>query len=80
MKELKIFPTGRPHTFYLRYGEGKYTFYDNDEDYKDMAESFVKEINDSGLKAKLKQRYILPMYYITFNSRYDAMAFKLKFL
>ncbi len=82
MKERSIIarPTKRPHTFYLRYGYDTFTCYDNENEYKDMATNFVKEVNDFGLKAKLKQKYIPPMYYITFNSRHDVMAFKLKFL
>lgn len=78
MENLKVKPTKKPHTFYLRYGDDVYTHYDDAEDYKSKVEIFVKEVNDFGLKANLKQKYVYTKYYITFRSRHDAMAFKLR--
>ncbi|KKK55388.1 hypothetical protein LCGC14_3075090, partial [marine sediment metagenome] len=38
----------------------------------------VREVNEMGIKANLKQRFrIYSYFYITFRSKYDAAAFKL---
>lgn len=81
MKKIKIRPTKKPHTFCLIYSYDIHVAHQiNEKNYKEAAENLVKEINDFGLAANLMQRYVYPQYYITFKSKHDAMAFKLKWL
>ena len=81
--KLTIFPTKRPHTFFLKYNlySPTETYAKEREKYKKEAQRFVREINEMGLKANLMIRYNLcSNYYITFRSKYDVVAFKLRWL
>lgn len=88
LKDLLIVePTDRKYTFLLDfdwsgYYYSKNTDFDYDEVqnlYGDTVENFVQEMRELGLTtAKLKKGYLYGIvYYITFRSVHDAMAFKL---
>ncbi len=81
--KLTICPTKRPHTFFLKYNLYSPTesYAKEREKYKKEAQRFVQEVNDMGLKANLLTRYKWNSnYYITFRSKYDVVAFKLKWV
>ena len=81
--KLTAYPTKRPHTFFLKYNcySSADSYAEGYEKYKKEAQRFVREINEMGLKANLMTRYKLcSNYYITFRSKYDVVAFKLKWL
>lgn len=77
---LIVYPTKKPHTFFLKYKivSPSKPFAQEHQNYKKLAQEFVNEVNEMGIKANLKQRYkYSPNFYITFRSKYDAAAFKL---
>jgi len=77
---LIICPTKKPHTFFLKYKlvSPSKPYFEERENYKLLALQLVREVNEMGIKANLKQRYKFYSYfYITFRSKYDAAAFKL---
>jgi len=81
--KLTICPTKRPHTFFLKYNLFSPTesYAKERKKYKKEAQRFVQEVNDMGLKANLMTRYKgYSNYYITFKSKYDVVAFKLKWV
>lgn len=81
--KLTIHPfTNKPHTFFLKYKYNSSESYSEVRmNYKKLAQQFVKEVNEMGLKANLKKRFKYdPNYYITFRSKYDVVAFKLKWV
>lgn len=80
--KLTIYPTKKPHTFFLKYNlySPSESYAKECEKYEKEARRFVQEVNDMGLKANLMTRYKWSNYYITFRSKYDVVAFKLKWL
>ncbi len=77
---LIICPTKKPHTFFLKYKivSPSKPYAQEQKNYKKLAQEFVNEVNEMGIKANLKHRYKFYQYfYITFRSKYDAAAFKL---
>lgn len=84
---LVIEPTDRKHTFLLDFDWSGYYYskntdfdYDETQDiYHGLVRDFVQEMRELGLTtAKLKKGYLYGIvYYITFRSVHDAMAFKL---
>ena len=85
---LKIFATDKPHTFLIDFDWSlhyrlltSHTYSTSLILYHQLAEEFVEGICKQGMKGKLKQRYTNnSIYYITFASKHDAMAFKLTWL
>ena len=80
---LIIYPTKRPHTFFLKYriGPPSKPYIEECENYKIQAQRLVNEVNLMGLRANLITRYKWnPNYYITFKRKYDVVAFKLKWV
>lgn len=80
---LIVCPTKKPHTFYLKYKlfSPSLPYYEERHEYKRVAQEFVNEVNEMGLKANLKKRYTFYSYfYITFRSKYDVVAFKLRWM
>lgn len=78
--KLTIHPTKKPHTFFLKYRiiHPSKSYFEERENYKQLALQLVREVNEMGIKANLKQRFrIYSYFYITFRSKYDAAAFKL---
>ncbi len=81
--KLTIHPTKKPHTFFLKYkiSPSSQPYYEKRHEYKRVAQEFVNEVNEMGLRANLKKRYTFYSYfYITFKSKYDVVAFKLKWV
>lgn len=83
-EKLTIYPlTNRPHTFFLKHNLYSPTesYAEGHEKYRKEAQRFVQEVNNMGLKANLRTRYTYcSNYYITFRSKYDVVAFKLRWL
>jgi len=83
-EKLTIYPlTNRPHTFFLSYkfNMSSESYSEAHITYGKLAQEFVDEVNETGLKANLKTRYKwYSNYYITFRSKYDVVAFKLRWL
>lgn len=80
---LIILPTKRSHTFFLKYkiSPPSRPYYEERHEYKRVAQEFVNEVNEMGLRANLKKRYTFHSYfYITFRSKYDVVAFKLRWM
>lgn len=77
---LIICPTKKPHTFFLKYKiiSPSKPYLEECENYKKLALQLIREVNEMGMQANLKQRYKFNSYfYITFKSKYNAAAFKL---
>ena len=85
---LEIVETTKPHTFLIDFdwtlhyrSSTGYIYTTSLLLYGQLAEEFVEGVCKQGIKGRIKKRYtICPIYYITFSSSHDAMAFKLTWL
>ena len=78
---LEIIQTG-PRTFYLKF-DSEFLRYDSIEQYEQEYSKLVTELYSKAqsmdLEAKIKSQYkVLTQYYLTFKSKHDAVAFKLR--
>ena len=87
---LEIHSTNKPHTFLINFDWSlhyksttghTYTYSTSLILYRELVGKFVEGICKQGMQGRIKQRYKThPIYYITFASKHDAMAFKLTWL
>lgn len=85
---LKIFTTDKPHTFLIDFDWSMHFKLKTDHTYStslilyhQLVKEFVKGICKQGMKGRIKQRYKNnTVCYVTFASKYDAMAFKLTWM
>ncbi len=88
MDYVEIKETNRPHTFFVGFDWVAYykqlpksTHAKSQNVYYNQVLEFIKVNQELGLKPMIKKRYKYhSTYYITFRSKHDAMAFKLRWI
>lgn len=82
--DLRIEQIG-PQTFYLQFVFSHLKYYfsikNYEKDYQELVNQLYHQVSEFGLKPMIRtENWSIPKHYMTFRSKHDATAFKMKYM